>query len=298
MLGIICQKAMIIMLLASFVLCFLYWFSGSVLIAIGQAEDIAAQGQILARGLIPQLFAFALNCPMQRFLQARYVSSGNGGLEIWYSQGLVLISGLLPNAEVSLDSISVCMNYLNWDMMLMLGISYAASIRVGNELRAQRPRTAKFSVVVVTTTCFIISLILSIAVLVLKRPLSLAFTSSDEVIEAVQTMTPLLALSVLLNGTQPILSGVAIGCGWQALVAYVNLATYYLIGLPIGCFLGFKTELDEAGIWWGLINGVGLQTAILIVLTARTNWDKEVDKAAAGIKRSNDEATFENGAAA
>ncbi|ERM99189.1 hypothetical protein AMTR_s00092p00084790 [Amborella trichopoda] len=47
--------------------------------AIGQAEDIAAQGQILARGLIPQLFAFALNCPMQRFLQARYVSSGNGG---------------------------------------------------------------------------------------------------------------------------------------------------------------------------------------------------------------------------
>ena len=35
----------------------------------------------------------------------------------------------------------------------------------------------------------------------------------------------------------------AIGSGWQAIVAYVNLATYYLIGLPIGCVLGFKTSL-------------------------------------------------------
>lgn len=39
------------------------------------------------------------------------------------------------------------------------------------------------------------------------------------------------------------LSGVAIGSGWQAVVAYVNLATYYVIGLPIGCALGFKTSL-------------------------------------------------------
>lgn len=39
------------------------------------------------------------------------------------------------------------------------------------------------------------------------------------------------------------IAGVAIGSGWQALVAYVNLSTYYIIGLPIGCVLGFKTSL-------------------------------------------------------
>ena len=38
----------------------------------------------------------------------------------------------------------------------------------------------------------------------------------------------------------------AIGSGWQAIVAYVNLATYYVIGLPIGCVLGFKTSLGVA----------------------------------------------------
>lgn len=42
------------------------------------------------------------------------------------------------------------------------------------------------------------------------------------------------------------ISGVAIGSGWQAVVAYVNLAAYYIIGLPIGCVLGFKTSLGAA----------------------------------------------------
>lgn len=42
------------------------------------------------------------------------------------------------------------------------------------------------------------------------------------------------------------ISGVAIGSGWQGVVAYVNLTTYYIIGLPIGCVLGFKTSLGAA----------------------------------------------------
>jgi MATE family multidrug resistance protein len=42
------------------------------------------------------------------------------------------------------------------------------------------------------------------------------------------------------------ISGVAVGSGWQALVAYVNLVCYYAIGLPVGCALGFKTDLGVA----------------------------------------------------
>lgn len=38
-------------------------------------------------------------------------------------------------------------------------------------------------------------------------------------------------------------SGVAVGCGWQAFVAYVNIGCYYLVGIPVGCLLGFKFDL-------------------------------------------------------
>jgi len=35
------------------------------------------------------------------------------------------------------------------------------------------------------------------------------------------------------------IAGVAIGSGWQALVAYVNVGSYYLIGVPLGVLLGW-----------------------------------------------------------
>ncbi|KAJ4977325.1 hypothetical protein NE237_002431 [Protea cynaroides] len=370
-LGVICQKAIILHLGAAFLLSFVYWYSGPILLAIGESASIAEQGQIFARGLLPQLYAFALNCPMQRFLQAQnivnplaYIAVGvfllhilftwlvvyvlDYGLlgsaltlsfswwllviftglyillspsckqtwtgfsrqafkgiwsylkltmssavmlclEIWYNQGLALIAGLLPNPTIALDSISICMNYWTWDMMFMLGLSAAASIRVGNELGGAHPKVTKFSVIVVTATSIVISLFFTAFVLIFQNVLAKAFTTDAAVIEAVTELTPLLAISIFLNGIQPILSGVAIGSGWQSLVAYVNLGTYYVIGLPIGCVLGFKLGWGVGGIWWGMILGVFLQTITLIILTARTNWNNEVDKAAERLKKSADE---------
>lgn len=40
-----------------------------------------------------------------------------------------------------------------------------------------------------------------------------------------------------------IFAGVAIGGGWQALVAYINLGSYYIFGLPLGFLLGYKANL-------------------------------------------------------
>nr|POE45489.1 protein detoxification 41 [Quercus suber] len=44
-----------------------------ILIAIGQFESIAEQGQVFAHGLILQLYAFAISCPMQSFFQAQNI---------------------------------------------------------------------------------------------------------------------------------------------------------------------------------------------------------------------------------
>lgn len=35
----------------------------------------------------------------------------------------------------------------------------------------------------------------------------------------------------------------AVGCGWQAFVANVNVGCYYVVGIPLGCVLGFKYNL-------------------------------------------------------
>lgn len=38
--------------------------------------------------------------------------------------------------------------------------------------------------------------------------------------------------------------GVAVGAGWQSVAAYVNIGSYYLIGIPIGVLLGNLLHLQ------------------------------------------------------
>lgn len=81
------------------------------------------------------------------------------------------------------------------------------SVRVSNELGAGHPRVAKLSVFVVSGTSILISIVFSTIILIFKVDLSKLFSTDSEVIEAVTNLTPLLAISVFLNGIQPILSG-------------------------------------------------------------------------------------------
>lgn len=80
-------------------------------------------------------------------------------------------------------------------------------MRVSNELGAGHPKSAAFSVVGVTFISFIISVIFAILVLVFRHHISYIFTSGTVVSDAVSDLSPLLAVSVVLNGIQPVLSG-------------------------------------------------------------------------------------------
>lgn len=171
------------------------------------------------------------------------------------------------------------MTVLGLLFMISVGFNAAASVRVSNELGAGNPRAAAFSVIVVTTISFVISTIFAIAILLLRNIISYAFTEGEEVSDAVAELCPFLAVSVILNGIQPVLSGVAVGCGWQAFVAYINVGCYYIVGIPTGLLLGFKFGFGVKGIWLGMLGGTCLQTIILMVITYRTNWRTEVEKA-------------------
>jgi MATE family multidrug resistance protein len=85
-----------------------------------------------------------------------------------------------------------------------------SSVRVSNELGARNPKSAAFFVVVVTMISFIISVIVALIVLALRNVISYAFTEGEAVATAVSDLCPLLALTLVLNGVQPVLSGIYI----------------------------------------------------------------------------------------
>ncbi|RHN50716.1 putative multi antimicrobial extrusion protein [Medicago truncatula] len=198
-------------------------------------------------------------------------------LEVWYSSILVLLTGNMKDAEVSLSAMSICLNINGWEMMIALGFFAAASVRVANELGRGSSRDAKFSIVINALTSFAIGFIFFLIFLFLKKKLSYIFTSDSDVANAVGDLSFWLALSMLLNSVQPVLSGVSVGAGWQSIVAYVNIGCYYLIGIPVGVVIGVVYNLGIKGIWIGMLFGTFVQTIMLIIITTKTDWDKQVE---------------------
>ncbi|KAL1537341.1 Protein DETOXIFICATION 40 [Salvia divinorum] len=373
MLGIYLQRATVVLTLFSLPLVAIYLLSRQLLVAIGEEREVAKLASVFVYGLIPQVLAYAVNFPIQKFLQAQcivtpgamislatlavhlaaswatvwwmgmgllgaalvlsiswwimvaaqvvyilksqrcrdtwrglrwealtgvweFVKLSMGSavmlcLETWYFQILVLIAGLLEDPQLSLDALSVCMSINALLFTVAIGFNAAASVRVGNEIGAGHSRAAAFSVVVVNSVSLVVAVIEAFVVLSQRHVISYVFTGGERVADAVADLCPLLAVTLVLNGLQPVLSGVAVGCGWQAYVAYVNIGCYYVVGIPVGCVLGFKFNLGIKGIWWGMIGGAIMQTLILLFVTFRTDWDKEVEKAKERLDRWEDNTT-------
>uniref|UniRef100_A0A0D6R1H8 Protein DETOXIFICATION n=1 Tax=Araucaria cunninghamii TaxID=56994 RepID=A0A0D6R1H8_ARACU len=206
-------------------------------------------------------------------------------LEIWYYRVLILLTGHLKNAQVALDSLAICMNINGIEVMIPLGFLAATGVRVANELGSGNGKGAKFAVIVAVTTSMAIGLIFWVLILTFRNDFALVFTDSAIIIEAVSKLAYLLAFTILLNSVQPVLSGVAIGSGWQSIVAYVNIACYYVIGVPFGVILGWVFHLRVLGIWAGMISGTAVQTLVLVILTYRCDWDREAAKAIEHVKK-------------
>ncbi|WVZ55600.1 hypothetical protein U9M48_006240, partial [Paspalum notatum var. saurae] len=187
-------------------------------------------------GFSAAAFRFA---DMMEFLKLSASSGVMVCLENWYYRLLIFLTGYMKNAEVAVDALSICMSLSGLEMMIHLGFLVGTGVRVANELGAGNGKGARFAMFVSTTTSFLISLSISILTLIFHDKLAMIYTSSEAVIDAVDDISILLAITILLNGVQPVLSGVAIGSGWQGLVAYVNIGCYYLIGIPFGILLGW-----------------------------------------------------------
>ncbi|KAL0690102.1 hypothetical protein Bca4012_089780 [Brassica carinata] len=353
MLGVYLQRSTVVLILTCLPMSLLFIFSKPLLSTLGEPEQVATMASVFVYGMLPVIFAYAVNFPIQKFLQAQsivtpsaYISAaalvihlvlswvavyrlGYGllalslihsfswwiivaaqivyikmsprcrrswegfswkafeglwdffrlsaasavmlCLESWYSQILVLLAGLLKNPEIALDSLAICMSISAVSFMVSVGFNAAA--------RSWKPKGCCLlhgsdNKCIVLTSDFE-----AVVVMSWRNVISYVFTDSPIVAEAVADLSPFLAITIVLNGIQPVLSGVAVGCGWQAFVAYVNIGCYYVVGIPIGFVLGFTYDMGAKGIWTGMIGGTLMQTIILVIVTFRTDWDKEVEKA-------------------
>ncbi|KAK7407214.1 hypothetical protein VNO78_08937 [Psophocarpus tetragonolobus] len=201
-------------------------------------------------------------------------------LENWYYKILIVMTGNLENAEIAVDALSICMTINTWELMIPLAFFAGTGVRVANELGAGNGKGAKFATTVSVVTSVIIGVFFWMLILMLHDKFGYIFSNSKLVLDEVNHLSLLLAFTILLNSVQPVLSGVAVGSGWQSYVAYINLGCYYIIGVPLGLLMGWVFNQGVMGIWAGMIfGGTATQTLVLTLITIRCDWDKEADRA-------------------
>ena len=96
--------------------------------------------------------------------------------------------------------------------------------------------------------------------------LAAAYSPDPAVVAVSALLIPLAGVFQIFDGTQAVALGVLRGIGDTRVPVLVNLAGYYLIGLPVSLWLGFHRGLGPVGLWWGLV--VGLMV-VALVLVAR-----------------------------
>ncbi|KAJ4966609.1 hypothetical protein NE237_018458 [Protea cynaroides] len=206
-------------------------------------------------------------------------------LENWYYRIIILMTGNLKNAKIAVDALSICMTINGWEMMIPLAFFAATGVRVANELGAGNGKGAKFATIVSVVSSTIMGLIFCVLIMVFHNKFAIIFTTSDAVILAVDKLSILLVFTILLNSVQPVLSGVAVGSGWQSFVAYINLGCYYVVGVPFGFLLGWFFNFGVEGIWIGMICGTAVQTLVLAIITIRCDWENEAKKATLQVEK-------------
>ncbi|KAL8150585.1 hypothetical protein V2J09_020393 [Rumex salicifolius] len=201
------------------------------------------------------------------------------GLEMWSFEMIVLLSGLLPNPKLETSVLSISLNTASTVWMIPSGLSSAVSTRVSNELGAGRPQAARLAVEVVLCMSFIEGLVVGSILILIRNVWGNAYSNEAEVVTYVAKMMPILAISNFIDGLQCVLSGNARGCGWQKIGAYINLGSYYLVGIPLAVVLAFVLHVGGKGLWFGIICALTVQVACLLTITIRTNWEQEAKKA-------------------
>jgi len=156
--------------------------------------------------------------------------------------------------------------------MFAMGLSVAATIRVGN----QKGLMDYKKLIVVARSVFLLTIIVEtifgILFVVLHNFLPHLFLNMNNVLQVIENKEVIFIASKLLlvaavfqisDGVQVVVLGALRGLQDVKVPMYITFVAYWVVGFPISYYLGKHTKLGAVGIWIGLL--AGLTTAALFL---------------------------------
>jgi MATE family multidrug resistance protein len=155
--------------------------------------------------------------------------------------------------------------------MVPLGISSAASVRVGHAVGRGDPHGAARSGWTALVLGAIVMSIAAVTLITIPHWIARIFTPDVAIIAAGASLLRVAAFFQLFDGLQVVATGALRGVGDTRTPMFCHFTGYWVIGLPVGVLLAFHYGLGAPGLWMGL--SIGL---ILIGIVLVGFWRREV----------------------
>lgn len=154
--------------------------------------------------------------------------------------------------------------------LVALALAQALSIRVAQVLGQQRPRRARFASIVGVYSGVVYALLTGVVLISLRHVLVLAYTDNPDIIAVASNLLLLAAAFQLVDVTQAMASGALRGYRDTRVPMYMQLFSYWLVGLGTAYWLG-EQFWGVYGYWSGICIGLGTAALLLLLRLRRTS---------------------------
>jgi MATE family multidrug resistance protein len=165
-----------------------------------------------------------------------------------------MLASQLSNSQNAAHVITI--SIASFLFMIPLGLGSAAALTLsklnGGKRFAEAVKYGKFTI----RLGLIYASVGSIVLILFREPIFKLFTQDPETIKIGSSLLFIAALFQLGDASQVVLAGCLRGFGQTKIQAIINAIGHWVIGLPLGLFLGYQMHMEILGFWIGLSSGL------------------------------------------
>lgn len=211
--------------------------------------------------------------PLWRMLRLGAPIGAQFQLEMGAFAAVALLMGWLGTAQMAGHQVAI--NLASLTFMVPVGIAQAGAVRVGQAVGRDDPPGARVAVKSALVAGAAFMSVTAVLFLTLPGPLTDLYTDEPEVVAVAVALIPIAGVFQVADGLQVVAAGVLRGVGDTTAPFVANLLAFWMVGLPIGIYLGFRTDAGPVGLWWGLVAGLAL-VALFLVLRVRVRMRRAI----------------------
>lgn len=168
-------------------------------------------------------------------------------------------------AEIQTAANNLALNIGSLAFMIPLSISAAVAVKVGHSLGERSLKSIKVYSQMSLFASFIFTLCMGLAFYSFPHGIMSLYTHDEHVLEWAKKLLFWVACFQLFDGAQVTIAGILRGLSITRASSVSIFIGYWVIGIPLGYYLGFHVGLEAQGFWIGL--AISLATVALMLGT-------------------------------